>query len=626
MGVARQDKTAIVAITKAGADTAGRLAGIIPDSQLFLPEKLSGPGDLLSVKFNSTLKPLLERIFIRYKRIVLFLSAGVVVRLLAPLIKDKAEDPAVVIVDHRGKFAISLLSGHIGGANALTREVASALGGTPVITTASDLTGGFAPDLLGKEYGWKIENKEKVKLVSAALVNGKKVGIYQDAGERNWLPEDEKAYNLVFYDGLEELRESDCQAALIITDAVLRGKYRALLRKTLVLRPPGLVVGIGCRRGTQPEEIEAAIKKALRQRKLSIKSVRNLATADIKKSESGINLVAEKYGWPVAFFSKEELNKCYESEECCAFIHSEKVLRQIGTPGVCEPAALLSSGGGELLMPKTISGNVTLAIAGVSFDRMVRKRGKLYLVGLGPGSIEQMTAKARQALENSGIIVGYKSYLSPIEDILTGKEIISSGMGDEARRARKAIELAESGKKVALVSGGDAGIYGMAGLVLELSGSEGRGSQDSFDLEIVPGVSALNAAASLLGAPLMCDFAVLNLSDLLVAWDTIALRLEKAAQADLVVVLYNPASKKRKEQILKARDILLKYRPMSTPVGIVTDAYRSGQSVILTDLEHLPDYEIGMNSLVIVGNSSTFLRDGRMVTPRGYKSKYKINM
>lgn len=645
MVAARQNKTAIIAITKTGAQKARLLRKALQGSELYLPEKFREKQDAESVGFGYPVKLLLKQVFSQYKRIVLFMAAGAAVRLLAMLVKTKEKDPAVVVVDQEGKFAISLLSGHLGGANDLAEEVALTLGGTPVITTASDSSGILSPDMIGREFGWKIENKKYIKLVSAALVNGEKVGVYQDSGEPYWLPDDKQPANLVVFDNLGALRESDCKAAMIITDRVLTEEDKDLLKKAVLYRPGNIVVGIGCRRWTCSGEIETALTGVLGEKGLSLKSVRNLATVDIKSDEEGINLVARKYGWPVEYYSKEQLSKYYEDHRgtaCCA--RSETVFRRIGAPGVCEPAALISSGGKELLLAKTIVGKVTIALARVAYDddirvqhaipqciengnkKLPKEKGKLYLVGLGPGYTEQMTERARKALEDSAIILGYKSYLRQIDGLLAGKEVISSGMGNEVDRAQKAIALAGEGKKVALVSGGDAGIYGMAGLAFELLQNKDKKTLDGFECEVVPGVPALNAAASLLGAPLMCDFAAINLSDLLVSWDCIALRLEKAAQADFVIVIYNPASHKRKDQIGKAREILLKHRDAATPVGVVSDAYREDQKVVLTDLKHMLDYDIGMNTLIIVGNSTTFQLGNWLVTPRGYSSKYKIRM
>ncbi|MDA8188093.1 MAG: precorrin-3B C(17)-methyltransferase [Dehalococcoidales bacterium] len=252
---------------------------------------------------------------------------------------------------------------------------------------------------------------------------------------------------------------------------------------------------------------------------------------------------------------------------------------------------------------------------------MSDSEGKILVVGIGPGSPEHLTVRAREALAQSDVVVGYKTYVGLIKELLDGKELVSSGMRQEVARARKAVDLARLGKTVAVISSGDAGVYGMAGLVYEVAREVGW---SLTSVEIIPGVSALNAAASLLGAPLMHDFAVISLSDLLTPWAKIADRLEMAAQADFVIVLYNPRSSKRTEQIVEAQRIVRRYRDGSTPAGIVNSAFREGQQIVVTDLDHMLDFDVGMLSIVLIGNSSTTTFDGLMVTPRGYERKYDL--
>lgn len=243
---------------------------------------------------------------------------------------------------------------------------------------------------------------------------------------------------------------------------------------------------------------------------------------------------------------------------------------------------------------------------------------KLYVVGIGPGDLDHMTFQANEALDSADAVVGYKTYLDLINPLIAGKEIISSGMMKEVERCREALDLAAAGKTVALVSSGDAGIYGMAGLALEQAAE----MADPPEIVVIPGVSAVQAAAAVLGAPLIHDFAVISLSDLLTPWDLIERRLVAAATADFVVALYNPRSKGRVRQIEEARQILLSARSEDTPVGIVRNAMREGEERIVTTLGRMLDHPIDMFSLVIVGNSSTFVDPaGRMVTPRGYKSE-----
>jgi len=253
---------------------------------------------------------------------------------------------------------------------------------------------------------------------------------------------------------------------------------------------------------------------------------------------------------------------------------------------------------------------------------------KLYIVGTGPGDISHLTEAARQAIAASTTIVGYNSYIDLIRPLIDGKQTIATAMMQEVDRCRAAIRLAGEGETVALVSGGDSGIYGMAGLVLELIEIDGRqgAAEDGFqapEVCVIPGISAIQAAASVLGAPLMHDFAVISLSDLLTPWALIKSRLEAAARADFVIVIFNPRSKSRVTQIEEARRIVLAARPAETPAGIVRNACREGQAATVTTLGSLLDHEIDMSTIVIIGNASTFVdRQGRMVTPRGYARKY----
>lgn len=252
--------------------------------------------------------------------------------------------------------------------------------------------------------------------------------------------------------------------------------------------------------------------------------------------------------------------------------------------------------------------------------------GKLFIVGVGPGHHDHMTFRAKQVIEESDTIVGYETYVNLVEDLIEGKEVHRYAMTQEVERAHQCIELAKAGKIVSLVSSGDPGIYGMAGLIYEILAEEGWDRKDGLYVEIVPGVSSLNSCAALVGSPLMTDFAVVSMSDLLVPWDIIVKRVEAAAQGDFVIVIYNPASKKRIHQLQDTRKILLKYRNPSTPVAIVKGAYRESQEVVLTDLQNMENHhdKMGMITTVIVGNSSTFNYKDMMINPRGYTSKYNI--
>lgn len=247
------------------------------------------------------------------------------------------------------------------------------------------------------------------------------------------------------------------------------------------------------------------------------------------------------------------------------------------------------------------------------------KNGKIYVVGLGPGGYEQMTPRAAKALADADSIVGYKTYMDLVRDFdeVAGKERIVSGMRSETDRCREVIELAKTGKDVALISSGDAGVYGMAGILLELLEQE----EDGPEAEIIPGISAANTAAAALGAPLMHDYCVISLSDLLTPWELIEKRLRCAAEGDFVVALYNPKSRGRQDNLRRACQILMEIEPSDRPAGIVKNAGRDGETVTVTTLGELADCEVDMLCTVIIGNSQSYITGGgeRIITPRGYR-------
>jgi precorrin-3B C17-methyltransferase len=253
---------------------------------------------------------------------------------------------------------------------------------------------------------------------------------------------------------------------------------------------------------------------------------------------------------------------------------------------------------------------------------MTQPKGILYVVGIGPGAEAHATPAALRAIADAELVVGYTTYIKLVRHLLDGKEIIKTGMTEEIDRARAAVLRAKEGGKVALISSGDAGIYGMAGLVFQVLQDIGWKRDDSPELRIVPGMTALSSCASLVGAPLVHDFCAISLSDLLTPWPVITRRIEAAAAADFVIGLYNPASGRRTRQIVEAQEIIRRHREGSTPVALVKSAYRKLEHAVLSDLDHFLEYEIGMLTTVLVGSSQTFVYEGYMVTPRGYTNKY----
>jgi cobalt-precorrin 5A hydrolase/precorrin-3B C17-methyltransferase len=558
----------LIAATANGRRNAAHLAGAWPDTRLY----------------EGKAKEALHRAWNECDGIVLFLATGAALRLLAPLLESKQQDPGVVTVDDAGNFAVALCGGHEGGANALAARVAETLGGTPVITTASDSVGFPALDSLGDRLGLRLESDSDLASVGAALVSGEKVNFVTD---RRWplgpLPE-----NVV--------RTDEWEAPLIlISDRLVETP-----RPAVVFRPPSLVAGVGCSRGVDAEEILELLLRSLAQAELTEKSVAALASIDVKRDEAGLLQAAEKLDVPIHFHPAEELSVVEAPNP------SELVRDAVGTPSVAE-AAVVSSGA-ELVLEKQKSANATVAIGRLPV------RGRLALVSLGPGEDTLIPPLAREALVSSEFVVGLDQYVDRIRHLLRpGTRVLTPPLGNEVERAELALAEARAGGSVALVSSGDVGIYAMASPALELA-------DEDVDVVVVPGVTAAQAAASLLGSPLGHDHCSVSLSDLLTPWGVIQSRVRAAAEGDFVVSLYNPRSKGRDWQLGKVKEILLEHRPPDTPVGIVKDAYRQTQRVILTDLASLRQEDVDMLTIVLVGSSQTRVVAGRMVTPRGYLS------
>ena len=331
---------------------------------------------------------------------------------------------------------------------------------------------------------------------------------------------------------------------------------------------------------------------------LTEKSVAALSSIEVKRDETGLLEAAEELNVPIHFHPAEALALVETPNP------SEPVREAVGTPSVAE-AAVISSGA-ELVLEKRKSANATVAVGRLSV------RGRLALVSLGPGEDTLVPPLAREALATSALIVGLEQYVDRIRHLLRpGTRVLTPPLGSEVERAELALAETRAGGSVALVSGGDVGIYAMASPALELA-------DEDVDVVVVPGVTAAQAAASLLGSPLGHDHCSVSLSDLLTPWSVIQDRVRAAAEGDFVVSLYNPRSKGRDWQLGKVKEILLEHRPPDTPVGIVKDAYRPMQRVIVTDLASLRPEDVDMLTIVLVGSSQTRVVAGRMVTPRGY--------
>ncbi len=520
--------------------------------------------------------------------LVLFLATGAAVRIIAPLLDDKATDPAVVCVDEAGHFAVALCGGHARGANQLARQVADLLGAVPVITTATDATGTIAFDQLPAMVA-----TGDIAGVTAAMLDGHFPTVVNDL---DWpLPP-----VLVGFRGPPAPRNLTRTegASVVITDLAV-----AAAPGEVALHPPSLVIGVGASTGAPADEVRDLVAFALNDAGLAPSSVAEVATIDRRAGDPAILAL----GLPIRAFTAAALNTVPVPSP------SPVVAAAVGTSSVAEAAALLAAGArAELVVAKMATAHATVAVA-----RRRHPRGRLAIVGLGPGHAGYRTPAAEIAVRHAEVVIGYGPYVDQCADLLgPGQEVVRSPIGDEVVRAKQALAEAGAGRRVALVSSGDPGVYAMAGIALELAGDTGANAD--VDIDVVAGVPAALAAAALLGAPLAHDHAVISLSDLLTPWSAIEARLAAAAAADLVVVLYNPRSRGRSWQLDAARTLLLAHRSPETPVGIVTDAARPSQGVVLTTLAGLDVETVGMTTCVIVGSSTTTVVGGRMVTPRGY--------
>ncbi|MEU6147322.1 precorrin-3B C(17)-methyltransferase [Streptomyces sp. NPDC047081] len=554
----------LISATAAGAAARDRLAAAWPERTRV---------------YEGPVRDAVRAAFAECEQLVCFLAAGAVVRLVAPLLEDKATDPGVVCVDEGGRFAVSLVGGHGGGANELAGEVGELLGATPVVTTATDAVGVPGLDTLGMPVEGDVAG------VSRALLDGEPVALH---AELAWplppLP--------VSAEGSYTIRLSDR-----LTDPA---------EHEVVLRPPSLVVGVGASKGAPVDEVLELVEGALRDAGLSAKSLAELATVDAKAGEPGIVEAAARLVVPLVTYSAEELAKVEVPNP------SDAPLAAVGTPSVAEAAALVR--GGELLVPKRKSaradGHASMATCAV-----VRRpgRGRLAVVGLGPGARDLVTPRATAELRRASVLVGLDQYVDQIRDLLRpGTLILESGLGAEEERARTAVAEARKGQAVALIGSGDAGVYAMASPAL-------AEASDDIDVIGVPGVTAALAAGAILGAPLGHDHVSISLSDLHTPWEVIERRVRAAAEADLVVTFYNPRSRGRDWQLPKALAILAGHREAGTPVGVVRNASRPDESSQVTDLASLDPATVDMMTVVTVGNTATREIAGRMVTPRGYR-------
>jgi cobalt-precorrin 5A hydrolase/precorrin-3B C17-methyltransferase len=595
------ESTAVVVLGPSTATLGQRVHDLLPGARLHGPVKTPGDWDVI----YDNVMPHLRELFVAGTPIVGLCASGILIRALAPLVDNKHVEPPVVALAEDGSVAVPLLGGHH-GANAIARALAEALGGVAAITTAGDLRLGLALD--EPPPGWKIANPERVKSVAAALIAGRSVALHDNAGCADWL----RAGTITWTD--------EAELAVRVTDRCVTEN-----QSSLTFHPPILALGIGCERDCPPDEIAELAMESLGSAELAAEAVAAVVSVELKLGEPGIHALAERLGVPARFFSAARLL----DETPRLTERSDAAFRASGCWGVAEGAALAAAGPeGGLVVTKRKSRGATCAIARarapIDATAIGRRRGRLAIIGIGPGPVSWRTPEASALLASASDIVGYGLYLDLLGTATAGKSLHPGTLGAESERARLALDLAASGSQVALVSSGDAGIYGLAALVFELIDREKRRDWATTEIVVSPGISAMQAAAARAGAPLGHDFCAISLSDLLTPRPVIRARLKAAAAGDFVVALYNPRSARRPQGLAEAADILLTHRPRDTPVLIARNLGRAGETCRITTLAGLADAAIDMLTIVIIGNSETRTLPGntpRLYTPRGYGNK-----
>jgi cobalt-precorrin 5A hydrolase/precorrin-3B C17-methyltransferase len=530
-------------------------------------------------------------------------ASGILIRGVAPLLADKTTEPPVISVSDDGKIVVPLLGGHH-GANRLARDIADALQGTAAVTTAGDVALGVSLD--EPPLGYRLQNPENAKSVMATLLSG---------GGVTW-------NGAPIFDA--QLPAGN-DVELCVTEGPEQGN-----ETRLVYHPQRFTLGLGCARYADPADLWDLVERTLMANNIAHGAIACVASIELKADEPAILQAAQKLGVPLRLFTAAEL----ETESPRLANPSDVVFAEVGCHGVSEGAALAAAGPGATLRvekSKTLTATCAIARAPDPITTLHgRPRGRLSVVGIGPGQAAWRTPEVSRLVVDAEELVGYGLYIDLLGPLAAGKTRSDFPLGGEEARCRYALEQAALGKNVALVCSGDAGIYAMGALVFELldrAPNEEGVSDAARRTEIIcsPGVSALQGAAARAGAPLGHDFCTISLSDLLTPRADIIRRLNAAAQGDFVIAFYNPVSKTRRTLLAEARDILLQHRPADTPVMLASNLGRPTEMVRYRRLDELEVDEVDMLTVVLIGSSNSRLAQlgegPRMFTPRGYARK-----
>ncbi|MEG4005758.1 precorrin-3B C(17)-methyltransferase [Microcoleus sp. Pol11C1] len=577
---------AIVILGQNSLSLAKKISAHFPGSQIYGLIDRTSNTDINFSNFGETLREL----FATETPIIAICAAGIIIRTLAPLLSDKRAEPPVLAVAEDGSAVVPLLGG-LHGVNDLAREIAAALGVQPSITTTGDIR--FRTALLSPPQGYYLANPEDAKTFISNLLAGAKVRI---EGAASWLSES----NLPI--------APDAQLTIRVTEKAI-----APTPDCLVYHPQIAAVALANISNIQPEIALFCVQELLAKTNLAAASVAGFFALKNEMGNPALEAVSQYFKVPVRFFNLSELVELDSIE----FIENKAA--QI---------ALTAAGANSQLIEcdRTLSLNCALALAAepINASAIGISRGKLAIVGTGPGGAPWMSPEVKEILREATDWVGYKFYLDLAGTLREGQKRHDSDNREEIDRARFALDLAASGKSVAVVSSGDPGIFAMAAAVFEAIDFDAKPEWQGIDIRVAPGISAMQAAAAAIGAPLGHDFCVISLSDILKPWEVIEQRIAAAAIADFAIAFYNPISKQRIWQLSRAIEILLQSRDAKTPVILGRNLGRPGQSVRVCTLGEFQPQDADMRTLVIVGSSQTRIiprkyGDVWVYTPRRYE-------
>lgn len=556
---------------------------------------------------HGKIKEVLQNTWNEFDAHIFLGAAGIAVRSIAPYLSSKTIDPAVISCSDTGKYVISLVSGHIGGANRLARKIARITGGEACISTATDSHDLMGIDEIAMLEQARILNPQAIKTVNSALLHKEQLVFignkdifdkyFQNSGVQ-YCTENAKHLPCIYWDKTPQNTQSETE---------------------LCIETKAFVLGIGCKKDTSPALLKQAAEKFLQKYHLSQAHIAKITSCERKKDEQAILELAKTFNIPAEFYKEEELNQIDVPNP------SQKAQQETGTKSVAEASCLMGANYPQtkrLYVEKTRCENcITLALARLPHAELSPKyHGTMHVVGLGSGSLRHITPEVMHCIQQCDVIAGYKPYVDFIRSVIGNKPVIQNGMMGEMERCQEAMQEAAKGKNVCMVCSGDPGILAMAGLLLELKNNTKEFQQ--VDMKIYAGITSANIAAASLGAPLQNGFCLVSLSDLLVPGEEVRQNLHAAAKSALPVSLYNPAGKKRRDLLREAITIFSAERGENTYCAFVKNAGRENETKWIGALRDLPCDEIDMSTLLIIGSRRTKFDGTHLYETRGYMDKY----